>query len=121
MNFRFLLLSFVVIFATAHADTTASAPKKISPQLPVRALMLYGLPPESLETFLDFVRHDLPKEGVNHLIFQIDYGYEYKTHPELVAKHAYTTAQIKSLVAACHQAGIKLIPLVNCLDRKSVV
>jgi hypothetical protein len=110
---------FVLVLSAGHADTPARAPKSISTELPVRALMLYGLPPSGLETFLDFVRHDLPREGVNHLIFQIDYGYEYKTHPELVAKNAYTRTQIKSLVTACREAGIKLIPLLNCLGHQS--
>jgi hypothetical protein len=110
---------FVLFMSVGRSETAAPAPKSISTELPVRALMLYGLPPSGLETFLDFVRHDLPREGVNHLIFQIDYGYEYKTHPELVAKDAYTRVQIKSLVAACREAGIKLIPLVNCLGHQS--
>lgn len=116
-------LSFLVWFmlglTAGHADTSAPAPKSSSIELPVRALMLYGLSPSGLETFLDFVRHDLPREGVNHLIFQIDYGYEYKTHPELVAKNAFTQTQIKSLVTACRESGIKLIPLVNCLGHQS--
>ena len=90
----FVLFGFVL--AAGYADTPAPGLKASSTELPVRALMLYGLPPSGLEPFLDFVRHDLPREGVNHLIFQIDYGYEYKTHPELVAKNAYTQAHAKS-------------------------
>jgi hypothetical protein len=38
--------------------------------------MVLSPPPAGLEKFLDFVRHDLPREGVNHLVFQIDYTYE---------------------------------------------
>lgn len=112
-------LFFVSLMAFTHADTPVAVSKSVSTELPVRALMLYGLPPSGLEKFLDFVRHDLPREGVNHLIFQIDYGYEYKTHPELIARNAYTQVQIKSLVAACREAHIKLIPLVNCLGHQS--
>ncbi len=119
MNPKLLLASLFLLFLSVRADTSTPTPHPLSHQLPVRALMLYGLQPADLENFLDFVRHDLPREGVNHLIFQIDYGYEYKTHPELVAKNAYTHAQIKSLVAACREAGVKLIPLVNCLGHQS--
>ena len=110
---------FVLLISFGRAEAPAPVTKSVPIGLPVRALMLYGLPPPALDSFLDFVRHDLPREGVNHLIFQIDYGYEYKTHPELVSKNAYTHAQIKSLVAACREAGIKLIPLVNCLGHQS--
>ena len=112
-------LSLVLLMTVSRADTPVTVFKSVSVELPVRALMLLSPPPSSLEKFLDFVRHDLPREGVNHLIFQIDYAYEYKTHPELVAKNAYTRAQIKSLVAACREAHIKLIPLVNCLGHQS--
>jgi Glycosyl hydrolase family 20, catalytic domain len=119
MNNFFRTLLFLALMSFGHAEEPNAVTKLVPTNLPVRALMLYGLPPSGLENFLDFVRHDLPREGVNHLIFQIDYGYEYQTHPELVAKNAYTRAQIKSLVAACHEAGIKLIPLVNCLGHQS--
>jgi hypothetical protein len=113
----FLYLFFLL--SIACTGTSFAASKSVSTELPVRALMVLSLPPSGLEKFLDFVRQDLPREGVNHLIFQIDYAYEYKTHPELVAKNAYTRAQIKSLVAACRDAHIKLIPLVNCLGHQS--
>lgn len=112
-------LFLVFLLSVGRADTPAAASKAVAAELPVRALMLLSLPPSSLEKFLDFVRHDLPREGVNHLIFQIDYAYEYKTHPELVGKAPYTRAQIKSLVAACREAHIKLIPLFNCLGHQS--
>jgi hypothetical protein len=87
--------------------------------LPVRALMLNGLTPVSLDSMLSFIRDDLPHEGVNTLIFQIDYNYQYQTHPELIADHAFSKEQIKSLVHACRAAGIKLIPLLNCLGHQS--
>ena len=109
--------------AAPPAATEPPAEKKPEPiraaQLPVRALMLYGLPPAALEEFLTFVRQDLPREGVNHLVFQIDYHYEYKSRPELVSAPAYSEAQIKSLVRACREAGVTLVPLLNCLGHQS--
>jgi hypothetical protein len=87
--------------------------------LAVRAVMLYGMTPNGLDDFLKFVREDLPREGVNTLIFQIDYNYQYKSHPEMAAKDAFSEAQIKSLVAACREAQVRLIPLLNCLGHQS--
>lgn len=81
--------------------------------------MLNGLTPASLPSMLGFIREDLPREGVNTLILQIDYHYQYKTHPELITEPAFSEAQVKSLVQACHTAGVKLVPLVNCLGHQS--
>jgi hypothetical protein len=69
-------LCLVFLLSVGRASTSASAPKPVSTDLPVRALMVLSPPPAGLEKFLDFVRHDLPREGVNHLVFQIDYTYE---------------------------------------------
>ncbi len=114
------LLCALIVSASAQEPEKPKAPDDFRPNdLPVRALMLYGVPASSLEPFLAFVRHDLKHEGITHLIFQIDYNYEYKTHPELRADGAYTEAQIKSLVAACREAGVKLVPLLNCLGHQS--
>ena len=116
-----LLLSLALLASTVNgATTTPNARDAFNPnELPVRAAMFLALPPSSLDQFLEFVSHELPQEGVNTLIFQIDYNYAYKSRPEMAAKGAYTEPQIKSLVRACRAAGIKLIPLLNCLGHQS--
>jgi hypothetical protein len=102
------------------AEAGDPVPKDFQPrELPVRALMLNGVPPAALEAFLEFIAQDLPREGVNTLIFQIDYGYQYKSHPEMIAENAFTEAQITALVKTCRAAGIKLVPLLNCLGHQS--
>ena len=113
-----LLLVLSVSLGAAEAGNRV--PTGFQPrELPVRALMLNGVPPAALDVFLDFVAQDLPREGVNTLIFQIDYGYQYRSHPELIAENAFTEAQIKALVKTCRAAGIKLVPLLNCLGHQS--
>jgi hypothetical protein len=119
---RFLLLLFMSFLAarTFAADEAKPAKDEFKEQaLPVRALMLYGLAPKALDSFLEFVRNDLPREGVTHLIFQIDYHYQYQSQPELIQEPAYSEAQIKSLVVACKEAKVKLVPLLNCLGHQS--
>ena len=39
------------------------------------------------------------KEGINVLITEINYGYEYKSHPELIYKDATSEEQVKTLLA----------------------
>ena len=122
MNTRSVSLSLLLVLALSLRAAAAGDPVRENFQpreLPVRALMLNGLPPAALAAFLEFVAQDLPREGVNTLVFQIDYGYQFNCHPELVAENAFTEAQIKALVKTCRAAGIKLVPLLNCLGHQS--
>jgi len=56
---------------------------------------------------------------VNTLILQVDYRYQYKSHPELVDTLALSEADAKSIVQACKQNGIRIIPQINCLGHQS--
>lgn len=57
--------------------------------------------------------------GVNMLIFEIDYRYQWKSHPELRGEQPFSEEQIKSLVDVCSKARIRLVPLFNCLGHQS--
>ena len=103
--------------ATIAPMETAAAPAVAPTALPVKALMMFFPPRAEMDRFLQFVRRDLPQAGVNHLILQIDYGYQFKCRPEMAGDR--TEAEVKAVVAACRAAGIKLIPLVNCLGHQS--
>lgn len=55
----------------------------------------------------------------NAFIFQIDYNYAFKSHPEVAEKEPFTRDQIKAFVAECRREGIEVIPLLNCLGHQS--
>jgi hypothetical protein len=105
------------------ADPPAAPPPPAPPpalrpaELPVRALMMFFPSPATLDQFLAFVREDLPREGVNHLILEIDYDYQYQSRPEMAG--SIPEASVKAVAAACRAAGVKVIPLVNCLGHQS--
>jgi hypothetical protein len=122
MKPKSILLSLLLALSLPPwaAGAADPAPKDFQPrELPVRALMLCGMSPRALDDFLEFVAQDLPKEGVNTLVFQIDYSYQFKSHPEMIAEDAFSEAQIKALVRTCRAAGITLVPLLNCLGHQS--
>ena len=52
---------------------------------------------------VQFIRESLPKEGVNLLVLEIDYRYQYTSHPEVVDKDALSKSDIKAIVAACQR------------------
>ncbi|HSZ58024.1 MAG TPA: PQQ-binding-like beta-propeller repeat protein [Tepidisphaeraceae bacterium] len=73
-------------------------------------------------TSLDRVRHSIPglaKLGVNALILEVDYGFQFASHPELNAPGNITKEQAKSFAQLCRENHIRLIPSLNCLGHQS--
>ncbi|MGO8817691.1 MAG: family 20 glycosylhydrolase [Terriglobia bacterium] len=90
-----------------------------SSPLPIRGLYLGAPKPDGVPQMVQFIRESLPKEGVNLLVLEIDYRYQYTSHPEVVDKDALSKSDIKAIVAACRDANVRLIPLVNLLGHQS--
>ena len=57
--------------------------------------------------------------GVNVLVIEVNYSYEFQTHPELRSKKFITRATAHKLADAARRSGIKLIPEFNCLGHQS--
>ncbi|MBM3881017.1 MAG: DUF1080 domain-containing protein [Verrucomicrobia bacterium] len=57
--------------------------------------------------------------GVNAIVFEVNYRFAWRSHPELAAGGALTAAQARELSAVCRRHGIRLIPLFNCLGHQS--
>src|SRR5581483_9234198 len=70
----------------------------------------------------DALKAALPKlaaAGVNAVIAEVDYGFEFQSHPEVRDERFVTRAQAQELTAAAHALGIRLIPQLNCLGHQS--
>ena len=57
--------------------------------------------------------------GVNALILEVNYNFEFKSHPELAAPGGVKPVHAHELAAAARQLGIRLIPQLNCLGHQS--
>ncbi|HYM05172.1 MAG TPA: family 20 glycosylhydrolase [Terriglobales bacterium] len=66
-----------------------------------------------------FIRDALPKEGVNVLVLELDYRYQFTRHPEVVDTDPLSSDDVAKLVAAAKDAGVRLIPEINCLGHQS--
>ncbi len=66
-----------------------------------------------------FVREALPAEGVNLLVAEINYGYAYETYPQVADERSLSREDVKRLLAACRDAGVELVPQINCLGHQS--
>jgi hypothetical protein len=64
----------------------------------------------------------LPKlaaAGVNVIIAEVDYSFDFQSHPEVRAPRFLTKDNARQLAAAAHAQGIRLVPQINCLGHQS--
>ncbi|HLK13871.1 MAG TPA: family 20 glycosylhydrolase [Fimbriimonadaceae bacterium] len=89
------------------------------PDLPIRGLHLAAPSPAEVPTLTKFIREALPRERVNTLVLEIDYGYKFKSRPEMADPMGLSEADVKAIVHACHDAKVRLIPQINLLGHQS--
>lgn len=87
--------------------------------LPVRGIHLAAPMPDDMPLAIRFIEEALPKEGVNLLILEFNYRYQFAKHPELVDEGALTPAQVRQLAESCRKANVRLIPMINLLGHQS--
>jgi len=83
-----------------------------------RALHLIGPQPQKLPLTKRLITEVLAPMGINVLILEVDYGFQYTSHPELECR-GIDKDQARELTDLCRQHGIRLIPLFNCLGHQS--
>ncbi len=68
------------------------------------------------------LRKEIPamaKAGVNLIVMEVDYNYEFVSHPELRGEDPLTRAQVKEIVGLCRQYKIRLVPEFQSLGHQS--
>ena len=100
------LLAFVVCIANAAS-------------LPIRGVHLAVPSTKDVPLLARFIREALPKEGVNVLVLEFDYRYQFTKHPEVVDPDPLSKEEVAQLVAAAKEAGVRIIPQINCLGHQS--
>ena len=68
---------------------------------------------------LEFIRTILPKEGVNTLVIEFNYRFDFQSRPEFGDPSALGKAGVQQIVKACQDSGVQLIPQFNCLGHQS--
>ena len=83
-----------------------------------KALHLIGPQPEKLSITKRFISEALAPMGINVLILEVNYGFQYESHPELECR-GLNRKHARELTELCRKHGIRLIPLFNCLGHQS--
>lgn len=102
-----------LLLLAAFACAAAAGP------LPVRGIHLSAPRPDEIDLALRFIREALPKEGVNTLVLEFNYRYRFTSRPEVVDEPALSRQDVERLAAACREAGVRLIPMINLLGHQS--
>jgi len=103
-----------ILLASCALHSSGTGAKK-QPWRGVHILMTTQDKTEQLTKAVD----ELAELGINVIIAEINYGYEYQSHPELRAGNPSKKEQIKKLAAECRKHHIRLIPQFQCLGHQS--
>ncbi|HNR98706.1 MAG TPA: family 20 glycosylhydrolase [Planctomycetota bacterium] len=87
--------------------------------LPVRGIHLAAPGKKDVPALLAFIRGALAEEGVNTLILEFGYGFDFTSRPEFADASAPGKEDAARIAAACREKGIALIPQINCLGHQS--
>ena len=110
---------WIVLNAILWASFCLNAQPEMEDQLPVRGFSIAAPAPGSVDQFAGFIEEVLAPLNINVLILRVDYGYQYKSHPELQDSLALPEQDVKKLVKACRAHGIRLVPQINLLGHQS--
>jgi len=112
------LLALAILLCNAVVASHAEAPPTAA--VPWYALHVINY---SSDEALDGLVQQLPalaERGINCLILEVNYSFEFKSHPELRAgKQPITTAGAKRFLGACRASRIELVPQFQCLGHQS--
>lgn len=100
-------------------NISVSAQTKLDSLLPVRGFCIDAPRPAGLDSFIRFIDNELAPRKVNTLIVQIEYHYQFKSHPELIDSFSLSKAEIKKIVAVCRKNNIRVIPQIDLLGHQS--
>jgi hypothetical protein len=77
---------------------------------------------EGVDRFVKFINDELAPRGVNTLVLFVcdkDYNYQFESYPQLAEPGSLTKEDVKKMVAACRNNGIRIIPQINLLGHQS--
>jgi hypothetical protein len=121
MRFMVSALASVCCFAAVSAP---AAPRQVKVDGPWLALhVLHFRHNSDLQADLEAVEKQLPDlaaRGVNVLVLEVDYGFEFQSHPELrISDKCITKAGARRFVQAARKHGIAVIPQFQSFGHQS--
>jgi hypothetical protein len=110
---------YLLLIIFFNLGTNLYAQQNLDSILPVRGFCIGAPDPKDVDAFTKFIAEELAPRNVNTLIVRVDYGYEFKSHPELADSSPLTKSDIRKMVNACKKNNIQIIPQINLLGHQS--
>jgi hypothetical protein len=108
-------LALLTLFALLLAGPTVALAQTTKPWLGMHVLIDGGKDMEKLRQSIE----PLAKMGVNVLIIEVAYNFDFKCQPGLAGDDPITAAQARAIAEVCRQHNIRPIPEINCLGHQS--
>jgi hypothetical protein len=108
-------MTFVFMFMTTKQNPSRDPIQAVA----VRGLHLSAPTKKDLAVAIEFIRESLPKEGVNTLILEFDFSFDFQSRPEFADPSALGKEEVQQVAKACREMGIELVPQINCLGHQS--
>ncbi|HEX3602000.1 MAG TPA: family 20 glycosylhydrolase [Lacipirellulaceae bacterium] len=119
-SYRLFIALLSVMVISLGSATAARAVVPPTADQPWRALHVINY---TSDAGLDKLAKQLPQLaelGINCLIVEVDYSFEFQSHPELrQGDSPITAAGAKCFVESCRKNGIELVPQFQCLGHQS--
>lgn len=110
----------ILVLLTTSAQLMGDQPDAARTSQPWRGLHVIVF---NNDNDLEILGRQIPKLaelGLNVLVLEVNYNFEFKSHPELRAgKNVITAAGAERLATLCGKHGIRLIPQFQCVGHQS--
>ncbi len=93
--------------------------QKTTNSIPIRGLHLSAPSKKEVPVAIEFIRNDLAKEGVNTLVLEFNYNFDFRSRTEFASPSSIGSEEAREIARACREKGIQLIPGINCLGHQS--
>jgi hypothetical protein len=116
---RLCKVGVLIVLAVGLGHPFAEDPPTLDTTLPVRGFAIGAPSPDRLADFVGFISNELVANHVNTLVLRVDFNYAFRSHPELRDEDALNRKDIRKIVKACREGGIRLVPQINLLGHQS--
>jgi hypothetical protein len=117
VNLCLVLLGFP---CTARGQAPATGKTAAGTETQWRGVHVMSPGRQGLPILKRAIEEKLAPMGVNFLILEVNYGFAFRSHPELGGgENTLRVEDARDLAETCRKRGIRLIPMLNCLGHQS--
>ncbi|GEM_PF-588737 len=73
---------------------------------------------ETAQMLIDSLQ-GLADQGINLIVIEVGYSYQYTSHPELASDYGLSFEYARKIAKAANQLGIEVVPEIDCLGHQS--